>query len=453
MSTGKNQSRRKTCLPGDGPYLPLAKEKLILGKKLTFDIFIGEPGENPGEQEYTLFCEHGTFFSRQANQIIEKRGIFQVYFSQDDKEKVLRYLKWEKLPRSKQLSPDCIPQKRQLVLNETWSVSKSFISDIGGYEYVPMSVDNVWPDWEVPFDSYVKVKIGGDKWPQFIVCCSRDEIFSQALLRKLKVSGIKYIYFKKEDQGRALHYLHRNLGRIFADDNIPAEKKAARVYDATLLWIREFFQAEEGRLGQQIKLGMEFIDSFLELMHQEHYEAGWLLNICQHDRRVYTHALNCSLLGLAFAKYLGWSMGKIKDFGRGALLHDLGMTKIPFNVYNKPGRLSPDEMASIRKHPGIGFRLLRANSPVSRDVLLMVLQHHERGDGSGYPDNLHLPHISTGARILAIIDAYEAMTSSRIWRQKLAPLKALKEMQKQCQETGFFDAQYLTAFIKFLAGL
>jgi HD-GYP domain-containing protein (c-di-GMP phosphodiesterase class II) len=158
------------------------------------------------------------------------------------------------------------------------------------------------------------------------------------------------------------------------------------------------------------------------------------------------------MLGLAFTKYLNWPDEEIVEFARGALLHDLGMAEIPPTLLNKPGRLSVPEMELVKKHPQDSYLIIEEISSLSLNSMVMILQHHELGDGSGYIQGLKLPMISPWARILRIIDSYEAMTSNRSWREKFNPLDALQEIRKEWSVKGTFDTNYLIDFIKFLSG-
>ncbi len=180
---------------------------------------------------------------------------------------------------------------------------------------------------------------------------------------------------------------------ILPEEKIPLEEKANRVFDLTFVWTVNFFSAEKSRMGPHIKLDLECIENLFDFIQRDQYHKSWLVNLRRHDGTLFTHSLNVCLLSLSFGKYLDWSPGKIKNFGLGALLHDIGMTNIPPAITQKPDRLSDEEMELVKKHPTIGFRLLKSFAPITRDALIMVLQHHEHGIGMGYPDNLTLPKI------------------------------------------------------------
>jgi HD-GYP domain-containing protein (c-di-GMP phosphodiesterase class II) len=156
------------------------------------------------------------------------------------------------------------------------------------------------------------------------------------------------------------------------------------------------------------------------------------------------------MMGLAFVNHLNWSPFKIKEFGLGGLLHDIGMTEIPQNLLNKATPLTPDERHQIERHPNNSARILKGLNCLGMQSMLMVQQHHENGDGSGYPQGLKLAEINPWAQILRIIDSYEAVTSPRPWRPALTPLEALLKMCGEWKQGKIYDPGYLDAFVKFI---
>lgn len=304
---------------------------------------------------------------------------------------------------------------------------------------------------EMPFDVYLKTKSGGSGELQYIVCCPRGAIFEASWIDTLQKKGLSNSYFHKNDLSRVIEYLHHNLRQALQDKNFPPKQKATKVYDLTILWVQRFFTEQQAQLGAQIKMGYECIDLLIDCIQQEQYIYSWLIELCRSNSFLYAHCLNTCLIGMTFVKSLGWQDRKMRDFGLGILLHDIGMTKVPISLMQKPTRLAEDELEQIKRHVTIGYHLLKAFSVLGQEALLMVLQHHESGDGSGYPEGLKLAAIHPWARILRIIDSYEALTSRRSWRQAIEPPKALRIMLEEWRTGTLFDAYYLEAFIKFLS--
>lgn len=150
-----------------------------------------------------------------------------------------------------------------------------------------------------------------------------------------------------------------------------------------------------------------------------------------------------------YAASLGTAMGleskALERLEYAALLHDLGKLSVPQAVLTKPGRLAPDEMDQIRKHPARGAEMVRRIPPL-RDLAEMVSQHHERIDGKGYPDGIPGGSMALEARILAVADCYDAMTTTRAYRAALSREQALSELAEGCDTQ--FDAQVVRCFIE-----
>jgi putative nucleotidyltransferase with HDIG domain len=319
--------------------------------------------------------------------------------------------------------------------------------------YVPLPLRLLPADCEVPFSIFIKVKNKEDLDPTFTAVCSEGQAFHAAWHAQLGEMKVPWVYFLQDDEEKALGFIDHNLKNLLADDRLANENKASLIYDITIIWMRHFYKAESFRTGQRVGLAMRYIDSLYDLINQDRTSSGFVMDIWRHEFSLYAHSLNLCLLGLAFVTYLGWTNLEARAFGMGALLHDIGKTQVPGQILNKNSPLSPDEWDTIKRHPGVGFRMLKNFTGLRREVLLMVLQHHENGDGSGYPDGLKLDNIHPWARILRILDGYEAMTSPRPWRNAFPPTNALWGMREEWEKSTSYDPGYLKAFIKFLAGL
>jgi putative nucleotidyltransferase with HDIG domain len=162
--------------------------------------------------------------------------------------------------------------------------------------------------------------------------------------------------------------------------------------------------------------------------------ALWLTGLKKRHGRVATHCLNVCVLSLAFARYLGFPKEELREIGMGALLHDIGLGRLPPEVIDKPGPLDEAERAGIELHPEEGMKIMKATKLLSQRVLNIILQHHERVDGSGYPGHLKKDDVDRTVRIIAICDTYDAMTTDQPWRPALLPQIALTRMMKEAAD-------------------
>ncbi len=193
-------------------------------------------------------------------------------------------------------------------------------------------------------------------------------------------------------------------------------------------------------------VGQSELDRGTELVLDAVSEAGisaWLAELWRHDAGVYEHTLSVAGFCAAFGGRIGLGRADLARVARAALLHDLGKSRIPKHILDKPGRLDVNEERLMRRHPEIGAALLTAQGGFEAEVIDVVRHHHERLDGRGYPDRLKGSQISDLVRIVAICDVYSALTERRAYRQSSTPAEALAVM---IEARGHLDQDLLAAF-------
>src|SRR5580765_2726387 len=157
------------------------------------------------------------------------------------------------------------------------------------------------------------------------------------------------------------------------------------------------------------------------------------------------HSSRVTYMAESVARALGWSEERIASLRVGGPLHDIGKLAVSDEVLCKEGRLDDDELAQIREHPKIGAKLLLRVTAL-REAIPYVLYHHERWDGTGYPSGKRGEEIPVEARVLAIADAFDAMTSDRPYRDALSREEALAEVER-CAGTQF-DPKIARVFLE-----
>ena len=160
------------------------------------------------------------------------------------------------------------------------------------------------------------------------------------------------------------------------------------------------------------------------------------------------HSARVTALAEAVARKLGWSEERLASLRHGGPLHDIGKLAVSDEVLRKAGRLDDHELAQIREHPKTGARLILRIAAL-RDAIPYVLYHHERWDGAGYPSGKAGEEIPLEARVLAVADAFDAMTSDRPYRRALTHEEALAEVER-CAGTQF-DPQIASVFLELFA--
>jgi len=164
------------------------------------------------------------------------------------------------------------------------------------------------------------------------------------------------------------------------------------------------------------------------------------------DLNTGVHSTRLAEWGLRVARDLGVPERCMPDLEMGALLHDIGKIGVPDSILHKPSRLTPEEYETVKRHPEFGWTVIR-NLPGLEQTSLYVLHHHENFDGTGYPARLRDSEIPIGARIVSVIDAFDAMVSSRPYRAGLPLEEAIKRLQ---QSSGTqFDPDVVKSFVRF----
>jgi len=173
--------------------------------------------------------------------------------------------------------------------------------------------------------------------------------------------------------------------------------------------------------------------------------AQKIWQIRQSDEYTFEHSVQVSLYSALIGSWLGMEPDELKDLAIAGLLHDIGKCNIPDEILNKPDALTDEEFKVMRTHPTLGYILLANTKQFNDAVLSGVLQHHERSDGSGYPNSLKGPHIHPYARIVAIADIYSAMTSDRVYRERECPFMVAGQIQEK--SFGSLDPFYSKVFV------
>lgn len=164
------------------------------------------------------------------------------------------------------------------------------------------------------------------------------------------------------------------------------------------------------------------------------------------DDYTYMHSVAVCALMIALARQLGLDDAQTRQAGLAGLLHDLGKAMVPNEVLNKPGKLTDDEFAVVKQHPELGHAALLQGCGVPDAVLDVCLHHHEKTDGSGYPKGLKADQISLFAKMGAVCDVYDAITSNRPYKAGWDPAESLRKMAEWAK--GHFDETVFQAFVK-----
>lgn len=204
-------------------------------------------------------------------------------------------------------------------------------------------------------------------------------------------------------------------------------------------------QVREGR-GIEVKQTKEVAHELVEDVLQSPDAIMNLMNIKSFDDYTFTHNINVATISLLIGQALSLSVDDMNILGTGTLLHDVGKLKVPLSILNKDGKLTDDEFAEMRNHPTYGYEILCKSKAIPESAKMIALQHHEKFNGFGYPKKLKGKDISLMARICAVADVYDALTTDRPYRIAMTPYEAMKILNSGIGD--HFDPDVLTAFIR-----
>lgn len=197
------------------------------------------------------------------------------------------------------------------------------------------------------------------------------------------------------------------------------------------------------------KIDQEAIQNMTQNIYDDIVNTDCLIkyagNIKDKDEYTFYHSMNVAFYGMLIAKWMNLSEEQIKEVISAGLLHDLGKIKIKDSILNKPGRLTDEEFEEMKKHPLYGYETVKDDPTIKDDIKNVILQHHERINGTGYPYGIKADQMGLYSRIISIADVYDAMTSDRVYKKRKPPFRAFEMFGSE--GISIFDTDILRVFL------
>jgi len=282
-------------------------------------------------------------------------------------------------------------------------------------------------------------------WMSHPFLLKRFLVKDESAILKIADAGIHEVYIDTE-KGMDLphaptisevkHKLEQEIIDL-ASREAPAERqvdaaaefgRAQLIHNEANLIVRSILQ--DVRLGKQVQL--EMVEPSIEKMTSSILRnGGALLSLCRikdKDNYTFQHSVSVGALMVSFCKAMNMSREVIHHAGIGGMLHDIGKMKVPDSILNKPGKLTEQEFAVMKCHVVESKQILLSTQGISDTAVKVAAQHHERHDGSGYPEGLKGEEISQLGQMAAIVDVYDALTSDRCYHKGMPPTDALRKI-------------------------
>ncbi len=269
----------------------------------------------------------------------------------------------------------------------------------------------------------------------------------QVLLSEGMIIKEKHLYYLKQMGITALYVHDERLSDVEVDDIISVEVRGeSRALVAQVM--KDLDAAGPGSKGLAIKDKeiIAMVTKIVDELMQSKEALIQLSDIRAHDGYVFAHSVNCCVISTLIAAKLNYDLKTLKLLATGALLHDIGLVAVPQIILKKPGALSDEEYEAVKRHPSYGYEILKKSKLFSERAGEIILQHHERYRGQGYPQGRIGKEIASLARIVAVADVFDAITSEKTYRHAYPVHEAFEMMMAWGGD--LFDLDVLNTFLK-----
>ena len=319
-------------------------------------------------------------------------------------------------------------------------MGKSTVSQ-PGYRAIPLATIRM--DSVTDFD--IHIQTAPDREP--VLYRERHLEVTPAVIAILEEQRHRQVFIPTAQAKQYRQYIVAHLDSILQDPTLPIGDKCEVLYDSAQGLVADVL--EEPRSRELLLRSKRLVASTVDFMTKEQDAFRFLVEIVSYDYYIFTHSVNVSIYSIALAQRLGgFTMAALRELGEGALLHDVGKCLIDPAITQSEHALSEEEWRAMQQHPTFGYEILTEHGLVGAQTLEIVRHHHEKLDGSGYPDGLRGEEIRPLVRVTTIADIFDAITTRRCYRDAVGSFDALKLMRSQMTEQ--LDQTYFRVFVQLL---
>ncbi|TDF42416.1 HD-GYP domain-containing protein [Alteromonadaceae bacterium M269] len=222
--------------------------------------------------------------------------------------------------------------------------------------------------------------------------------------------------------------------------------RATGLYQQAKSFQKKLLNAVDREIAIDVKQVEAMSNKLVDSLERNSNALLCLTSIREKDSYLLEHSINVGIMLATFATYLGFDKAKIQKLAFAGVIHDIGKIKVPDEILHKPGKLTDDEFVIMRNHVNYGGDYLSQFDDLEPSILETVMQHHEKIDGTGYPNKLRDDEIGMYGRMISIVDCYDAMTAERVYKKGMPSMKAMKILMR---ESGVhFDGDLVRKFIQ-----
>ncbi len=292
-------------------------------------------------------------------------------------------------------------------------------------------INTLIPGKATSFDLYVKIN------NQPVLYLRAGDNLSQEKINSFGNRDTGSFFLVKEQDRQA----YKNYVQEQMSGSLGANQKAMVLRESSMTLVEELFEHPD--VNKALDGARPVIKQFVDFMQTEPEAMGHLISLSGHDFYTYNHSLDVAIYSLGLAEAAGFRDKELEEMGIGALFHDVGKRQVSLDILCKKGPLDDSEWAQMQKHPQFGLMILVENPLITDSVRAACFEHHESWSGNGYPQQIAAQEIHPFARIVAITDTYDAMTTQRSYNVPLKPLDAVTMMKEKL--AGRYDPDLLKA--------
>lgn len=263
---------------------------------------------------------------------------------------------------------------------------------------------------------------------------------------KVRLREVEKIYIDEEDALAYEAYVQQHIQTIARAEDLSIDDKAVIVYEKATAVLDEMFRNPESlEIAKNVK---PVVDSIVSIILHDSKAVESLLKITAHDYYTHTHSINVSIYTLSLGAFLGIEGEDLEVLGMAAVLHDIGKSKVNFDIINKNGKLTDVEFEEMKMHPAAGHKIALELGITDERILTGIRHHHEKLVGGGYPDGLKGDSISQFARIIGVCDVFDALTTKRSYKDPMSTFESIKLMKEAMK--GHLDFDIVNGLIRML---
>lgn len=282
-------------------------------------------------------------------------------------------------------------------------------------KYMKIRLNSLPPAQPIPFDLYVS--IGG----RFVHYLRAGDKLKAAKIASFEKKAPESFYIVAANRAAYQKFVRDGL----LSEQLDTKQKALILRESTMVLVEELFERPD--IETALSDARQVVEDFIDFMDSDASAMANLIGLSSHDFYTYNHSLDVSIYSLGLGHAVGFKGKDLHELGLGGLFHDIGKRHIPLEIICKTSALTEEEWALMQKHPQYGLVILDEHKS-SGNIKACAFEHHESMAGNGYPQQLQAVEIHPMAKVVAVADTYDALTTKRSYNDPMRPTEAIEFM-------------------------